>query len=405
MLTDPIMQTTPPNAPPAFQCPPTTKMASGSRPTYTVREINSIDALAPWREDWTRLLDETPNATFFHTFEWLETYWRWYGAEQRLRVMLVFNGERLLGILPLDVRTESTRVGKMRVLGYPLDGWGAFYGPLGPDPLTTLQESLRFVSRTTRDWDLLDLRWVGEHCDANQQFQRAIRKSGCSVISQPWADIGKIDLTLGWEEYWNSRTSKWRNNTRRCEKKLAKRGELRFVRVRAGSDGAALEPTWDLYDICEQVAELSWQGKSTTGTTLTHASVRGFLRDAHAAAAGVGASDICLLYVGERAVAFAYNYVFKGVVFGLRIGFDEAFAKEGAGTVLNYYLIRDSAQRGDTRMVLGEGYLACKRGWLTRVAHSRHFVHFPLLSPRAQALRVKCWVQQQFPGLAGGKHA
>ena len=120
----------------------------------------------------------------------------------------------------------------------------------------------------------------------------------------------------------------------------------------------------------------SWQGSSTTGTTLSHAAVQPFLRAAHAAAAHAGAADISLLSVGGVPVAFAYCYQSAGYVYGLRMGFDAEQAHEGAGTVLMARLIEDSFQRGDRIVDLGSEYLDCKRHWQTRLAESYHVTHF-----------------------------
>jgi preprotein translocase subunit SecE len=59
---------------------------------HEVREINDIDALAEYRDVWSRLLVETPGATFFESFDWLAVYWRHFGRKQKLRVLMVMGG-------------------------------------------------------------------------------------------------------------------------------------------------------------------------------------------------------------------------------------------------------------------------------------------------------------------------
>ena len=84
------------------------------------------------------MLPRTSAASFFHSFDWLEIYWRHFGDGQRLRVLVVRAGGEPLGILPLVVRSERTRLGTVRTLTYPLHDWGTFYGPIGPNPTATL---------------------------------------------------------------------------------------------------------------------------------------------------------------------------------------------------------------------------------------------------------------------------
>ena len=53
-----------------------------------VLEINDVDELSQYRLLWNSLFRATPRATFFHTFDWLETYWRHFGHDQKLRVLV-----------------------------------------------------------------------------------------------------------------------------------------------------------------------------------------------------------------------------------------------------------------------------------------------------------------------------
>ena len=114
-----------------------------------------------------------------------------------------------------------------------------------------------------------------------------------------WDRTAVVDLAGTWDEYLASRPAKWRNNFRRQERKVCEQGHVGYLRYRplgeAKGDG---DPRWDLYDACEGLARRSWQGTSTTGTTLSHESIRPYLRETHAAAARVGALDLNLLLIG-----------------------------------------------------------------------------------------------------------
>ena len=146
---------------------------------------------------------------------------------------------------------------------------------------------------------------------------------------------------------------------------------------------------WDLYDACVDIACASWQGKSTTGTTLSHGSVEQYFRDAHAQAARLGMLDLNLLTVNKRPVAFSYNYACQGKLIGVRRGHLREVAKHGVGNVLFVKMLRDSFQRGDRSLDLGTGTLNAKNRWCSRITESYRYTHYPLLSPRVQMLRLK----------------
>ena len=359
------------------------------RPCVThVREVNDLEALAALAPQWRRLALETPAASFFQTLDWLAVWWNHFGCDARLRVLVVGDGDGPSGIVPLVVRRRRARVGTIRVLTYPLDHWGSFFSPIGLQPARTLAAGLAHIRGSKRDWDLVELPWVDEH--HVELVQEAFANAGLAAFSERRELCALVDLTeyRDWDAYWSSRTSRWRNNVRRSQKKLAEHGQVSHIRYRpAGSVAGDGLPRWDLYDECERVARASWQGSSRTGTTLNHDSIRSYLRDCHAAASAAGGADMNLLCVDGRAVAFNYAYRLAGHVFGLRTGFDPA-AGEGAGSVLQAQMIEDSFARGDHTYDLGPGYLECKRYWLSETRWSHRVTHFAA-TPLAQLVRAK----------------
>ncbi len=357
-----------------------------------VSEINQIEQLAEYRRAWASLLDQTAGASFFQSFEWLETYWKHFGAGQKLRTLIVCSAGRPEGILPLVVRRESTRVGRLRVLTYPLDDWSSFYGPIGPDPAATLAAGLEHVRRTERDWDILELRWLGAAGTDTAQTEQAMHDAGFQAYRTVWDRTAVVNLEGTWDAYLAGRSRRWRRNLRHWEKRFARQGKISYVRYRpTGTAHEDADPRWDLYDTCEQIAQRSWQGSSTSGTTLSHDSIRPFLREAHAVAAAAGAVDLNLLLLDGRPLAFVYGYHYRGCTYGLRVGYDAGQSRDGAGNMLLAHVIRDSFQRGDRIYDMGIGSLDWKTRFRTAVVPIFRCSHFHPTVLRAQLLRLKRW--------------
>ncbi len=359
-----------------------------------VVEISDIEALADYRWAWESLLSETPGASFFHSLEWLRAYWKHFGEQKRLRVLVVLAEGRPQGIVPLVLRPERTRLGWLRVLGYPLDDWGSFYGPIGPAGCQTLAHALAWVQEGPADWDLVELRGIEEGTAADSATAEAFETAGCPALRTVWAHTAVVEFAGDWESYLASRPAKWRSNYRRLLRRLQWEGKVEHIRYRPGGETTCeIDPRWDLYEACEAVARRSWQAESATGTTLCHESVRGFLRDAHQAASGRGEVDLNLLCLDGQPIAFAYNYVREGRLYGLRAGYDAALARLGPGSVLQGLMLCDSFRRKDTLLDLGFTSLDLKRHIATRVVAAVRYSHFGP-SARAQILRVKRWFQQ-----------
>jgi CelD/BcsL family acetyltransferase involved in cellulose biosynthesis len=355
----------------------------------TVREINDpleLDALRPM---WEELLERTPGSSYCQSLDWLQAFWNHYGARKRLRVLVVQDRDQVIGILPLAVWTAHPYE-PVKSLTYPLDYWGDYYGPIGPDPAATLAAGLDHIRRTPRDWHFIELAWVDGLAD-DGRTKRALDGAGFHAICDRVDANPILDLTAfdSWDAYLASRSKNQRKHLRRHEKRLADRGKVTYLRHRtAGTEGTQSEPRWDLYEACETISQASWQGSAPSGTMLTKDVDQGFFRECFERATKHGGVDLDLLYVDEHPVAFGYRYYYRGRVTGVKGAYHPNFANEGAGTVLRARSIAESYARGDHTIEFGDEFLYYKRAWLTHLRPVYRYVHFTRGVP-AQLIRGK----------------
>lgn len=379
-----------------------------------VIEINDPDELEPYRMVWNALLPQTSRVSFFHSFDWLQTFWKHFGQELRMRVLIVRALGKPIGIVPLCVRRERYHVAKLRVLTYPLADWGMWYGPIGPDPSASLFMAFKHLRDTPRDWDMVDLRWSAAELNDRNTTGRALRAVGWQPQKITYQHNSVIRLANSdHDAYLRELPKKWRHEIRRQQRVLERDCDVSFERHRPDSaaEGGG-DPCWDLYGNCLSVSRKSWQGGSTTGNTLCHDRVRSFLRDCHRVAARLGMLDLAVLKVNGRPAAFQYNYHYQGNIFGLRMGFDPKFTQLGVGKVLMSRLIEDSFARGDQALDLGTGDYDFKRRFRTEVETSSRFVCYPWSSWRSQGVRLTRWLKGTreagkvaVPSKAGSKSA
>jgi hypothetical protein len=251
---------------------------------------------------------------------------------------------------------------------------------------------LEHIRSTPRDWDIFELRWLGAPGTGTAQIERSMRAAGFPTYRTLWKQTSVVDVAGSWESYWSSRKGAWLRRFRSAEHKLSELGEIAYVRYRPlGKAHGDDSPRWDLYDACEEIARRSWQGSATDGTTLSHETVRAFLRETHEAAAAAGAVDLNLLMVGGKPIAFIYGYYANSYAYGLRRGYDAERCREGAGNVLLAYTLQDSFARGDAMYDMGAGSLESKRHFQTRLLPIVRLSHFSMTPARAQLLRIKRW--------------
>lgn len=363
-----------------------------------VVEINDIDELESYRLAWNALLPQTPRASFFHTLDWLQTYWRSFGHDQQLRVLIVQSEGKPIGIVPLCVHTERYHVGEVRVLTYPLSDWGMWYGPIGPNPSACLFMAMKHLQETPRDWDMLDLRWIGAEAGQHDSTRRALHATGWQATRSEYQQTSIVQLEgTDWETYRANLSKKWRHELGRQQRGLDRDFEVSFERHRPlGASHGDSEPRWDLYENCLAIAEHSWQGESKTGNTLSHEHVRGFLRQSHEVAAKLGMLDMIVLKLNGQPAAFQYNYLFDGKLFGLRMGYDKKYGKHGVGKALMGWVLEDSFDRGDRVIDMGIGDYDFKRKFRTGIESSQRFNYSPWQAWRGQSVRLTRWIKSRW---------
>jgi CelD/BcsL family acetyltransferase involved in cellulose biosynthesis len=349
--------------------------------------LRELDALRPV---WRRLLSQTANYSFFQTLEWLEATWDGYPHPQRLRVIVVQRRGEPIGIVPWCVRHEPRRIGAVRVLSYPLDDWGAFFGPIGPQPRETMRAAFKHLANTPRDWDMIDLRWVDEGADEFLTIGGALREQSYDYRVRPRMEVRICRFAEGWDAYMKSRSRNLRRKMRHDIETLEKAGKVELLRHRPAAGGDGQAPVHDeVYRMCEEIAAKTWQAGDESQSTLSSPRVRDTLRRTHRAAAALGMLDTNLLLIGGQPVAFNYNYVAEGRTYGLRCGYDPTLELEGCGRVLLYMMLEDSFRRGDVEYNFGPGRQAYKERFATEMRRAYTYRHYARFSLRSQLLHLK----------------
>ena len=348
-----------------------------------VQEVNHIQELADIRADWRSLLLKTPGAGFFQTFEWLEVWWKFHHQGKKLRALLIFADGDLVGLVPFIIYDQPTRVGKLRFLSFPQAGWGSFFGPIGPITDDQYSAAFEHIRKTKRDWDVIEPRWVDTDGVDRGLTAKAMSKCGLKAYAFVQDRTSIVTFNQTWDEYRQGKTSKNRNNFKRAEKRLHNAGRVEYVRYRpAPGEADGDNCRMDLYDAALTVAGRSWQAHSADGTTLTHDSVAPFLRAAYKTAARNGNLDLNLLYLDGTPIAFALNFIYKGSLQGIRIGYDQGKAPSGTGNTLHLLMIENSFQLGDRVYDMGPGSVDIKKVLRTEIRNIYRYSHVYLLAVR-----------------------
>jgi hypothetical protein len=189
--------------------------------TYQIDRLTTLTELDALEKDWSELLDEIPEAPIFLTWEWIRTWWCYFGQDRELWLLTARGKQgRLLGIAPF-MREEYKK-------GWIKLGIIAFIGTgrVCPTHLNILASTsdkedlyrafIDFLMGHSDQWDILRIASVYPNSVEYDLLMAAgghIR-IGAQIIS-PY-----ITLPSDWETYLKTLSQRDRRNIKNARSKL-----------------------------------------------------------------------------------------------------------------------------------------------------------------------------------------
>ena len=285
-------------------------MSRRSQVTVTiVQDTASFESL---RDEWNSLLFETNNSTIFLTWEWLFAWWKNIGQHNNeLRVLLVHQQEKLIGIAPLMLNTKrkyAISYKRLQSLGHPECDVS---GIITNDIVATTDSILKYLQENRKDWDLLEL---NEYHLTNQNCQHFLLRIKESNFNEE-IDIDEhfhIPTDKNWDEYFRGLSKNLRRNYKRRLKRAEETGGVSYS-IHSGDN-----LTWDTFQTIFLINE--------------HGNFPNLYRDSNSMEFHKhlfqlmnkkGWVQIEILQINNKPVAYQYGFLFKNIYEDWRGGFDK----------------------------------------------------------------------------------
>jgi CelD/BcsL family acetyltransferase involved in cellulose biosynthesis len=370
-----------------------------------IRMIDTAEQFEGLREEWDQLLEVAEDASVFVSWEWLFNWWRHYGKDRRLRILVALEQGRLVGILPIYVQTIwlyryfSVRVS--RFVGFGGDTSPDYLGPLlVPESAERVARALAgHVLDRLQEWDVLYLTDLSEGSLFRRVLAEQSNARGLTHTSNVSASIAYIPLPQSWGDYLAGVHRDRRYTIRNTRKKFETLHGGKFYVWSEGDGGDA---------ILDQLIKLHrrrWQEKGEHHAFSTPEYV-GFHRDViHACARRGWIRFYCIETHGAPLATF-YCYRFRNQIFYFQVGFNPEFEKLRPGLVLIGYAVEHAIQEGNTVFDFLRGEHMYKTQWGKSLRHT-HALTVYRSSLVAQLYRLreeripaaKTWLKERFPFL------
>lgn len=338
-----------------------------------VTDEAGFDALAA---AWEALEADDPECTPFNAFDWNRAWWTHYGVAGALRIVVIEDGDRIVGIAPFHLGTGL----ECRVLRVPTLRFVGSGGDTSPDYLGVVSDSARREAVVARaldavfampDWRTLSLRDLraGSALDAcaQRQFARA-RGVARPVLAKR---VLVADLPGTWEAFRASLPTKRRKQLNHRANRLAAAGEARLS-IAADAPGRARA-----FDALVRLHRERWTAKGAPGGFASEAYT-GFHREVIERFAARGRAWLVTLELDGTVIGVLYLFHWRDELMFFQSGFDPAHEPLSPGHVMFGWTFREAIERGVRRADLLKGEYAYKRAWARRETFLHdHVFHRP----------------------------
>jgi CelD/BcsL family acetyltransferase involved in cellulose biosynthesis len=196
-----------------------------------IRAVTSDDELLGLRAAWDTLFAQDPSAHIFVSWAWCSLWWKHFGGDERMLILVVEDDGRVVGIAPLmETRGDVWSLGRpvIRFLGHDLaaDYMDFLITDNHPVVVRTLIDYL-FMERT---WARIDLRRIQEPSATVAALQDAAGWRGIGCATRVDCVSPSIYFDSTWDAYYGTRGEGLRGDLRNSVNKLKRLGSIKLVR-------------------------------------------------------------------------------------------------------------------------------------------------------------------------------
>lgn len=337
---------------------------SGSVTVGVIATRRGWDALEP---HWNALVEATPDATVFQTYEFLRSWWSHVGWGNELMLLVALREEGPAAILPLQMDPRHWLGVEFRTVSCLGDPPDSDRPRLLCEPGDTELAGImaRDLLARAPAWDELVL----AEQSMTDPFVHALRAQGAAaglhVRLGALARAPRVRIEGRWEDYLCGRSRALRKSLKRRRRNLDAQGHVDYRCIRA--DGSDPTP----FDHYLEVERASWKQGTGIGA-LRDAQATALYRETVTRLARACTVEFRFLRLDGRAVAATFGVTWRGVWYSLHIAHDRTLDECSPGVLLTAMELEDGFSSRHYRVFdFLSGALTNKTSWATDTVVTR----------------------------------
>ena len=310
----------------------------------TLELITEEESFYNLENEWNSLLQESEANSIFLTWEWMSTWWSFFGDEGQLWIVVARSPDSgsILGLAPLYLH-DSTLIPGFLPHHHELGFLGA--NEIAPDHLdfivrkgyehTVASELIEYIYSNVK-WDILRFEGLSSKSPLNRLLKSRLSSWGNNLILKTGAIL---QLPDNWETYHATLGKTLRKNLRKDAQKLERdhSGQVHLSRANNQSDIKATLQA--LFHLANKVSEMHG-----SVYTLGPAVMREFHYQLANALHDKNWVRIYKIAIGDKIIAALYSYHYNNVISGYQMAYDLSWKDYHLGTQILAHSIKQSIE-------------------------------------------------------------
>jgi CelD/BcsL family acetyltransferase involved in cellulose biosynthesis len=352
------------------------------RAQLKVVEIDNLSGFLALREEWNDVLSRCDHS-IFSTWEWLTCWWKYFGINKKLFLLLGEKDNQIVGIAPLMYSVYEmfgARMGKIEFIGTPDSDYHDFV--LVEEEEECITNFINHLNRFPMKWNCIDLSEIPES-SKSLRFLAETSRTLKPVHKCPYTSLPRShDIFL------RSLSHKKRKDLQRNLKRLEKEFEVNFADY-SGSQSCVkgMNEFFELHQRREESKGFSGIFSIQTYRNFHFEIARSFSRK--------GWLRLYILKLSGKSVAALYGFRYQKKFYFYLSGFDPKYSPYSIENLLMSKAIEKSIQEELTEFDFMRGAEKYKDRWntTTRWNHEAIIIQRGFLENVEYRLYDKYWQQ------------
>jgi CelD/BcsL family acetyltransferase involved in cellulose biosynthesis len=295
----------------------------------TVQEVKTLADFQALEDAWDELVERARlphlSASFLFAYSW----WKNRSKGNQLFILLVKEGESLVGIAPLMISEVSWRMVKLKKVCFMFPRYLECDFIAEPDNQRACIRQIIEHSLQTTGCDYIEFCGIPEQSSSLRFLKEVAAEKGMSFSRTFHSSGCYLSIEGTWDSFMKAKSKGFRKSSRYYENKIRSKGRLETVRVRSTREPAAIMKK--LLSVDERSWKAGWAAQPENG---------GLISDLLAGSNENGWLDVFFDELDGVPITYLFLIHYKGKAYAMFTSYDLEYESDSPGLVSFGHVLR-----------------------------------------------------------------